>query len=555
MAASPAPDIARAATPRGADRGRRAAAAPYAIPVALALAVHARTVGFPFVGLDDALHFTQNPLLVDPTAHGWLEHLLTRAIGYPMPATMATYHLDRALFGLRPWGSHLLNVVVHAVNVALVARLARGLGLGWRSATVAAALFAVHPLVVEPVSWVTGRKDLMATLWALTALGVAATRLTSRRLLVCACALFAMLSKPTSVTLPLLLGAVIASRHGAGRAGREARWLGPLAALGLALAVLGVVVCRGQQPVGSTGPGELVANVLGAGALAASHCVWPVDLLPYYFRWEDDPSAVAIVLGWLGILAVGAAALRLAPAGAPERVALAIAALAYVPVSGIAGHHRWTADSYLYLPLVGLVIAAAAGLERALSRRPPALYLALSGAIVAVLAGLSLGQAGVWRSPDAVWRPVVARYPQSPVALSELAATLQWMGRHDEATERYLELDDRFPEFEQVILPRARARRIAGDPARAVELLRRGVRAGDVPCAVAYLDWLLSAPAGVVARSPEDVRRAFALAWEPFVRRRAPPEALRALTDLLEASGLADEAGRVRDHRRRLPAR
>jgi hypothetical protein len=128
------------------------------------------------------------------------------------------------------------------------------------------------------------------------------------------------------------------------------------------------------------------------------------------------------------------------------------------------------------------------------------------------------------------------------------------MGRHDEATERYLELDDRFPEFEQVILPRA-ARAASPVTRRAPSSsCAGGLRAGDVPCAVAYLDWLLSAPAGVVARSPEDVRARSRSPGSRFVAG-VRPRALRALTDLLEASGLADEAGLSRDHRRRLPAR
>ena len=74
------------------------------------------------------------------------------------------------MFGLKPWGHHLTNVVLHALNAGLVfALLQQMTGARWRSLLVAA-LFAVHPLRVESVAWVTERKDVLSGFFGLLAL-------------------------------------------------------------------------------------------------------------------------------------------------------------------------------------------------------------------------------------------------------------------------------------------------------------------------------------------------------------------------------------------------
>ena len=86
------------------------------------------------------------------------------------PLTVLSHMMDCQLFGLKPWGHHLVNVLFHALNAALVFVLLKQLtGVTWRSVAVAA-LFAVHPLRVESVAWVAERKDVLSGFFGLLAL-------------------------------------------------------------------------------------------------------------------------------------------------------------------------------------------------------------------------------------------------------------------------------------------------------------------------------------------------------------------------------------------------
>ncbi|MGO8996873.1 MAG: hypothetical protein ACLQVI_26465, partial [Polyangiaceae bacterium] len=136
---------------------------PLAIPLALAAAVFAHAVAFPFVNWDDPSHFSDNPLAVHPLARGVRGLLLTREIGYPAPLLLLSFALDRVVWGLRPGPYHAEEILLHLADVCMLFRLARRLRLSPMEACAVATLLAVHPLVVEPVCWVTGRKDLLST--------------------------------------------------------------------------------------------------------------------------------------------------------------------------------------------------------------------------------------------------------------------------------------------------------------------------------------------------------------------------------------------------------
>jgi hypothetical protein len=514
----------------------------YGIPLGLALLVHARTIGFPFSGLDDGMYFRENPLVTDPGSHSLFELLTTEHIGYPIPITILSYLVDKAFVGIQPWRFHLTNVLLHAANAAWVALLARRLGTSRAAATLAGAWFAVHPLVVEPVSWVTGRKDLLATFFSLLALSFAVGEPRARRWWAAGTsAVAAMLSKPTAATLPAMLWAGMRPRIRRKLLG----FVALLFALNLGIGIAGVVAFRKQQPIGAVGASELVGNVIGAWTLSLGHVVWPLDLLPYYFRTSDDPPAWGNVLSLVALAGLVWVAWRYTKRGTPARVGLAWAFWAYVPVAGFLGHNRWTSDSYLYLPLVGVVIAGAAAWERLAARRSAALSFGLGLLAALSLSTLSVAQAEVWRSPERMWRAVSARYTTTPVPLKELAATLQWMGRDAEAMETLVELDRRFESDPRWLVPRAAAQVAAGNPSRAVELLRWGVRSGDPVAARQLLELTLRGLRDPVARSKDDLRRAFELAW-PTWSQESDRRSDAALVELLTSLGLETDAERVR---------
>ena len=143
------------------------------IAIALALvtlAVFSPVVRFQFVNYDDPDFVTANPHVqagFTADSFRWAWHSEVARNWHPI--TMFSHMLDCQLFGVEPWWPHLVNLLLHAANaVLLFSLLGRMTGALWRSATVAA-LFALHPLHVESVAWVSERKDVLSTLfWFLT---------------------------------------------------------------------------------------------------------------------------------------------------------------------------------------------------------------------------------------------------------------------------------------------------------------------------------------------------------------------------------------------------
>ena len=124
-----------------------------------------------FLSYDDPFYVTNNSLVQG----GWSFSSLIRAwttfeCANWHPATWMSLMLDHQLYGLRPWGFHLTNLVLHVANTLLLYILLRRLSLTWGPALFISAVFGVHPLHVESVAWVTERKDVLAAFFGLLAL-------------------------------------------------------------------------------------------------------------------------------------------------------------------------------------------------------------------------------------------------------------------------------------------------------------------------------------------------------------------------------------------------
>jgi hypothetical protein len=138
---------------------------------AIAFAAFPRALTAGFINLDDDIYVSANGHvqqgLTGPEI-GWA--WTSNYLGYQIPLTWMSYMVDTDLFGMKPWGYHLTNVILHSANaVLLLLVLQRATGSTWRS-VLAAALWAVHPLRVESVAWVTERKDVLAGFFALATL-------------------------------------------------------------------------------------------------------------------------------------------------------------------------------------------------------------------------------------------------------------------------------------------------------------------------------------------------------------------------------------------------
>jgi tetratricopeptide (TPR) repeat protein len=391
---------------------------------------------------------------------------------YFRPLGLLTFFADFQLYGFRPWGYHLTNVLIHAATSAVAYLLLRRLlraGPGWLPPALAL-LFAWHPVQVEAVSFVAGRFDLLCTLFYLLALrlGVAAweARGAGRWPLAAGTGLaflLALASKEMAATLPLTLGVVLA-----GMALRIDRWrmcsvralslllcgaLGGLAYLGLRAGGMGYLYRIRPEaglPAGDARQHALlVARSLARylrllafpwGALSPIHYA---DI-PLSTAAPGNWLALALTLALLGAL-VGAAyrALRRARSAPPTPpVALWLAfAVTLLPVVNLLpleiGGGAFVCERFLYLPTFFFLAALGAGWVAVAARWPGArraLAVALPPVAVACLVGV-LVTVPHWRDDVALWTWAAARAPRSDVPWTNLAVQAGNAGQAEQALD------------------------------------------------------------------------------------------------------------------------
>ena len=282
---------------------------------ALTCAVFAPAVRGGFIMIDDPVYVVTNPLVtgglsldavrrafVTPTADLWL------------PVSTISHMADVTLFGLDPAGHHLTNVLLHALNAALVFLVLAGLtGAPGRSAAVAL-LFAIHPLRVESVAWVTERKDLLSVCFALLTIDAyrrwVRAPSAGRYLATCALYALALLSKPMVVTLPvllLLLDVWPLARH----EGWTRRILEKLPLAALAAVVSWVTIVVAGHATVSLDAVPLAARLGNAAVSCVQYLAamaWPAGLAVYYPLPPPWPAPVVAAAAAV-IVGVGFAAL------------------------------------------------------------------------------------------------------------------------------------------------------------------------------------------------------------------------------------------------------
>lgn len=407
--------------------------------VGVVLALFAPVLGFSFVLWDDPQYILRNPL-VDPQvpwpADGWL----TPALGYPIPVTIGLYRAVATLAGVMPAPFHALNLGLHALNAWLFCRLLLGcVAVPW--AWVGGLLWALHPLVVEPVAWATATKDLLYATGFL-ALLLGAARPGRLPAWVLPLAVATMLAKPTAVVLPAVLGWTLWSREGRGGLTKPGAGLQLVVMAVVAAAVLagGLLLAAGAPVDGYAtvdgsfgGVGERLAAILEALDLQVRHTLWPVGLQPQYFRHPGlGLGDAAIWRGVLWLVAIAAAAVwALRSPSGPARWWLGLAVLTYAPVSMLLPIKRFTCDSYAYVPLLCAVGAVVSGLNRL---RWPARRIWVVGTALAVLLGCAARQElPKWQSSLQLWGTALAATPDHPMSQKRWAEALDGAGRRGEA--------------------------------------------------------------------------------------------------------------------------
>lgn len=446
--------------PQAADPGRRATAGIALGLGALVFLVFGPLLGAEFVNFDDPDFVLNNPRMRGGLSAGSMAWAFQATTPYWQPLTWLSYLLDVTLFGLNPRGFHFTNLLLHALNSALLfLALQRLTGSRMRSA-LAAALFAFHPLHVETVAWVAERKGALSSLFfllALLAYAHHAAQPSWRRLVpVALCYALGLMAKSMVITLPavlLLLDLWPLRRLHLGGDGTPGpspavSWRQLLAeklvllpfALGSALVTL---AAQGQGGHVWSGehytPAMRLAHGLVSYAVYLRKTLLPFDLTVFYPH-PLTHAAGAVAGAILVLLAVSAAAIGLARRWPVLLAGWGWYLVMLLPVVGFlqTGDQAW-ADRYTYLPLIGIFLIAVWGGEAAARALGVGRRLQAAAALLAVCAcaWLASAQARTWANTRTLFQHALRVTPDNYLAHAVLAHELARAQEPEEALQLY----------------------------------------------------------------------------------------------------------------------
>jgi tetratricopeptide (TPR) repeat protein len=437
--------------------------APWAVAAAAFLAfIPALSNGLVW---DDAAYVRNNPLFRLPWSAVLPRAFRMEYIGAWTPLTMLSLTLDDRLGGPGPLVFHLVNLLLHAMNAALIFELLRRLVPDRLAAFAAAAFWAVHPLRVESVAWISERKDVLYVLFFLLALHAYLRHVAGdgrkRGAYAAALALFAAstLAKGMAVSLVPVLFLVDwlkGRRLGAASVAEKI----PFVAVALGVGAV-AVVAQGQAGAIPIDPSlGLPARVIFACyglLLCLVKTVAPVALSGFYpyprspgggsspVAWAAVPLVAALLAGSI----VAARRSRLVGFGAGFYLATIVLVLQVLPFGGAVA-----ADRFTYLPAVGLSVLLATGLSRlgAEPAHPPRLRRAAITVTLVVVAALGVAtwhRCGVWRDDLVFWSDVIAKAPNVLIAHQNRGVALEERGDLAAAAAEYdqsIRIDPTFAE-------------------------------------------------------------------------------------------------------------
>jgi Flp pilus assembly protein TadD len=430
-------------------------------------------LGHPFLAShDDGPYIVANPVIRAPPLAAIRGAFTTHPLGAWAPLHLLSHAADHAVFGDWAGGWVLVNLALHTLNACLLAYLVRRLGARPIAAFATGVLFAVHPVQVEAVVWISQRKTVLSLAFTLAALHLwirYARATPERRFTPWALTLLAgaaaLLTKAVAVVLPLALIALDVPLR---RIRASWGWVlekVPMAAAAAALAWITVLM---KDEVGAD------VTVEGHTRTAAGGFAWHggsplgtfytmATVLPRYLRllvWPHDLSAVylppvharldAEVVASLVLLALLAAAGVALARRAPRLFCwYALFFLGLLPVAQIVPQVTLMNDRYLYVPMVGFAALSGELLAAALARSGGWAFAWPRRAVaaIAVVASLALAlqaraRVPVWRSDLALWSDATAKAPRSPYAWFNLGRAQELAGNEEEALASYRQACD-----------------------------------------------------------------------------------------------------------------
>jgi len=435
---------------------------------------------------DDAGHVT-NPELQPWSGlrRIWFEAGVTQQY-YPL--LHSAFWLEHRLWGDATLGYHLVNVLWHALSACLLVAILRRLAVP--GALFAAMVFALHPVCVESVAWISEQKNTLSTLFCLAAalawLRFEEDRQPRRYAIATLWFVAALLTKTVTATLPPALLVIAWWRRG------RLSWRDDIAPL-VPWFVLGVLAGLGTAWFESTGIGatgdDFALGPVERGLLAGrvvwfyfGKLVWPADLMFFYPRWTID---AAVVWQWLppaaALAALAAAWWWRLRSRAPLAAALLFGGTLF-PVLGFLNVYpfvfSFVADHFQYLASIAVIafLAAAATRGFALLRWPRWSGHAMAAGVLAILGVLTWRQSGMYRDVFTLYETTLERNPSSWAAHLNLGTALADAGHPAESLSHLRRATELKPDFPEALNSLADALNRLGRSRDALPLVERALQ-------------------------------------------------------------------------------
>ena len=472
------------------------------------LLVFWRVRNFGFINYDDDSYIYENPhVLTGLTSGNIIWAFTTPHVGNWLPLTWVSFMLDCWLFGPNPGWMHLENVLLHLANTLLLfAVLKKMTGSLWPSAFVAAA-FAIHPMHVESVAWITERKDVLSTFFLLLTLAAYIAYVRRRGLVryLLTVLLFALglLTKPMLVTLPfvlLLLDYWPLNRFGLPQpvktsGGKPRKSVPPFdrrAALYRILiekipffalaAVSSVITFLVQQSSGAIADinalplKSRLANVFLSYATYIGKMFWPQNLAVFYPPDTGSAQSLQVVFGVLLLLVISIFVIRFGQSQKYLPVGWFWFVITLIPVIGlIQSGAQALADRYTYIPYVGLFIIIAWGAPELIAKWPHRKFiLGVSMLIVLTAIGTcAYRQLSFWNNSTALFSHALDVTQNNYIAHFNIGRDLRNQGKTALAFEHLKKAFQIAPYYAQAVNGFGTALYDQGDIAGAIEYFQK----------------------------------------------------------------------------------
>jgi tetratricopeptide (TPR) repeat protein len=460
-------DHGRGAAPRGV-RSRGTSFIISLFLVGISLAVFGQTICHDFVNFDDDLYVYNTPAIqAGLTIKGVALAFISPHAGNWHPLTTISHMLDCQLYGLNAGGHHATNIILHTIAVLLLFGLLQQMtGAVWKSAIVAA-LFAIHPLHVESVAWVSERKDVLSAVFFFLMLGayvryVRAASIT-RYLAVVVLFVAGLMSKPMLVSVPIVLllidywplrrfeqPSLTTAKSKTSEYRDQRRLIRRLVMEKIPLLILSTGACiitfvLQKRGVGAIPPLPVlwrVQNAFVSYVIYAWKTLWPTDLAVFYPHPNDTLAMWEVIFAILLLLAMTAAVIVFRG----QRPYLLTGWFWYlvmlVPVIGVVQvGEQAHADRYTYLPHIGLFVlvvwfaAGVATVRRSRSRLT--VTTAVAALVIFALACAAFVQTSYWRNSETLWSHALAVTSGNDVAHNNLGYLCIDRGELDKAISHF----------------------------------------------------------------------------------------------------------------------